>query len=169
MKIQKFLKTIIALFMLVFCNNLMATNFIDNCVHLNKKSSKGKIIKVDICRNKFVAQKIPEYTYWGSSQENFGIAPKYVISSLKIYYENEVVFKRVSSYFDLTEPSEVLLVVGKGDLYQIIIRGGQTATAYTATLFFDGDKLIKREVQDGEFPDELYEETKYFWIPDDGR
>lgn len=49
------------------------------------------------------------------------------------------------------------------------LEGGSDGSGYTCAIKIYGDLVASRRVQSKEFPDEAFEETKYHWVPNDGR
>jgi hypothetical protein len=82
------------------------------------------------------------------------------MGQLDVYLGVNRVFVPISAYSDLGNPrSSTIETADKG--FQIVVRGGDAATSYKATLVFEGGLLRSRKVVNGEFPDEAWEETIY--------
>ncbi|MFZ1082849.1 MAG: hypothetical protein WAO19_13100 [Candidatus Kryptoniota bacterium] len=93
---------------------------------------------------------------WGSDWDN----PRTVIAEIKVWLDKRQVLIPLSSYADLSNPNQAYLEDAKSG-YSLVIRGGDAATGYKATIDFSGDKASRRVVRSGEFPDEAWEITTY--------
>ena len=86
--------------------------------------------------------------------------PRFLVSQLNVTVGGDEVFVPISAFVDLGTPRDVeVTATHRG--FDVIIRGGDAATAYRAILVFERRSLIRRRVQLSEFPIEAAEETKY--------
>jgi hypothetical protein len=90
--------------------------------------------------------------------------PRTVIQSLEIRFKGKRVTLRRGVYCDLAEANE-LRFKKQGQNVVLIISGGDAADSYRAYLTFKSGRLTQRRVEDGEFPKNFYEETKFVSIP----
>ena len=104
----------------------------------------------------------PEGWGWGSDQK----CPRKVIAALTVKMDKKAIFVPVSAYGDLANPGLIAVKPTRVG-FEVSIRGGDAATAYSATLQFERDSTAEpavlrvRTVRSGEFQDEAWEETRY--------
>lgn len=95
---------------------------------------------------------------WGSEQS----CPNRLIASLEVEFQKQPVFIPYSAFADLGNPSSISIERrAKGKTYFIKIKGGESATSYSAVLKFKAGLLIEKIVRHGEFPDNAWEKTSY--------
>lgn len=99
---------------------------------------------------------------WGSEDT----APASVISELAVMVDGTHLFVPLSAFVDLGDPRTIK--VDRGDQqFTVVIKGGDAAASYTATLTFSDSKvLMRRRVEHGEFPEQAWEETRYTFNTD---
>lgn len=93
--------------------------------------------------------------YWGTDAGR----PQVVVGCT-IYVGSKAIDVPRSAYADLASPSVVKCHAGRDSLV-IEIRGGETATAYMATITVVGLRVVGRQVRDVELPDDVWERTSY--------
>jgi len=94
---------------------------------------------------------------WGG---DVGQLPRSVVTGMQIQKNNKTIFIPLSAYSDLGDVKFVSFgAMPHG--FRVSLHGGNTATSYDATLFFDGLALIRREVRLRELPEESWERTLY--------
>ena len=99
---------------------------------------------------------------WGVDQE----CPHQAIVGLKVARDADTVFVPASAYMDLAGVRS-LAIEPAGQGFRLVILGGDASTSYRATLAFGREArqgasvLQRRTVRSGEFPDDVWEETRY--------
>lgn len=93
---------------------------------------------------------------WGAE----ALCPKLAIAALQVSIDNESLFIPRSAFIDLGSPNLVTVEVRKSG-FDVIVRGGDAATSYTATLRFRNSEIESRRVESGEFPDSAWEHTRF--------
>ncbi len=92
--------------------------------------------------------------------------PNMVVQSLEVRYKGESCFPRGRGvYSDLAEVNRMWFQRLKDGKVRLVIEGGDAADGYRAYLTFKGGQLVQRRVENGEFPQNFYEETRYVNIP----
>jgi hypothetical protein len=124
-------------------------------------------ISVDVEKNTIKASlsvtPLPkDYIYrtafmWGGDDSQ---APKSIVESISIVKGKKRIFVPLSAYADLGDPKKALLQP-KGHGFQLVIIGGDAAGSYKAFFDFDNDEIKSRKVVSGEFPKDVWEETKF--------
>lgn len=97
---------------------------------------------------------------WGGDEENLSL-PKKIIHSVTVVKNKQKIFIPLSAYSDLGDPNYIELKPLSGKKFQLIITGSDAAGSYKATLEFENNEIWKRRIVSGEFPDDVWEETKY--------
>ena len=125
---------------------------------LSFKDMTGGLIRVTITQS----QLDSSYPYrgpllWGGDTQAL---PQRVVSSIKIQKDNKGMFVPLSAYADLGDAMSVSFDSIK-DGFRVSLHGGNTATSYDATLFFERGFLRRREVRLRELPDDRWEKTTY--------
>jgi len=162
------------LMIILFNNLIFAEKFTANnpIMKLHNKENK---IEVIIRLQPFSENDAIKKGYWGMLMEDYKYVLKYYkihvhkIVSIQIKRDNKEIFVPISAYMDLSNVYEVKLIIQDKNSFYIYIIGGDAAAAYDAYIYIKGYEVIKRKVVDGEMPDDLWEETIYSWVPDDGR
>jgi hypothetical protein len=140
--------------------------FVENKAELTTSSKAGTSVRV-------VIQKITiasDYPFksgfnWGGGDTEL---PKTLVSSVQVWIGNEKIFVPLSAYSDLGNPRTASLKkTRKG--FEIKIGGGDAAGAYSASLLIENSSIRRRKVVSGEFPDQVWEETIYSFIPRDAK
>ena len=99
---------------------------------------------------------------WGSEGE----CPRNVLARLEVRWRGHEVFTPVSAFADLGNPRRISLRKQR-DGFDVVVEGGDAATNYRSLLEYrldrvaDEMRIVRRVVRHGEFPDEVWEETKY--------
>lgn len=104
-----------------------------------------------------------EYIYskafmWGGDEAT---PPKSIVRTLTVSRNGEKVFIPVSAYSDLGTLRSISLNRVSEQRFQLVVRGGDAAGSYVATLEFKGKEIVRRKVLSGEFPKEVWEATTY--------
>lgn len=99
--------------------------------------------------------------YWGGDEDEM---PKALVVSVQAWVGNDKIFIPVSAYSDLGDPRSVSLKLIKTG-FVLKISGGDAAGSYNATLSIEKGNIRRRKVVSGEFPDNVWEETIYSFIP----
>jgi hypothetical protein len=95
--------------------------------------------------------------YWGGG----GRTPTEVkVLRLVASRRNQALHVPRSAYADLANMNRVWLEKAKGGV-KLRIEGGDADVGYDSTLTFRGDRIVRRVVRDGEFPEYSYETTEY--------
>lgn len=136
-------------------NTVTKSYFVENSLSLNLSSlikSSIEIIDLDI-----------HYPYtnsymWGGDEKN---APKRIIKKIRVEVNKENIFIPLSSYADLGDPKKFVLEKTSGDKFRLTISGGDAAGSYTAVFDFKKREILRRKVSSGEFPKNVWEETKF--------
>jgi hypothetical protein len=103
---------------------------------------------------------------WGGDMrsEEEVVLPRNVITSMNIRIGNKKCIVPFSAYSDLGNPRQISFEnTSLG--FQLIIIGGDAGSSYKAVLVFNREDIERRKVAHGEFPDEVWEETLYSFIP----
>lgn len=93
---------------------------------------------------------------WGAENE----CPSSALLGLTVAVEGKQIFVPRSAFADLGWPTKVVLRTSTSSL-DVVIKGGDAATAYTATLKFSRTELKRRRVAGGEFEKSTWEDTTY--------
>lgn len=99
---------------------------------------------------------------WGSEGE----CPRTVLARLEVRWRGQEVFTPVSALADLGNPQRISLRKQR-DGFDVVVEGGDAATSYKSLLEYRHDRvademrIVRRVVRHAEFPDEVWEETKY--------
>ena len=93
---------------------------------------------------------------WGSEFSPPRVRP----ISLSILIDGETIFVPVSSYADLGNPRDLTMSASE-DFFEIVIKGGDAAVAYTAKLRIKGLFVRERAVTNNEFSAEATEKSVY--------
>jgi hypothetical protein len=93
---------------------------------------------------------------WGAESE----CPKTALVNVVIKVGGEEIFVPRSAFADLGTPSRINLKSSASSV-NVIVAGGDAATAYTATLIFSRTELKRRKVFGKEFKQTAWEDTTY--------
>ena len=107
--------------------------------------------------------KLLHWDYWGTDDGRR--PPNTIVTRLTVAIGRDTVLIPFGAYGDLSEPDSVWVSCG-GSGATVYLRGGDAAGSYDASFVVLHGMLYKRRVQSGEFPEEVWEETVYSWIPD---
>ena len=101
--------------------------------------------------------------YWGADLNK----PATVVTKLLVTVGGDTVSVPYGAYGDLSEP-RTISVACRDSSFTITIRGSDAAGSYTAKLLVAGLEVRTRRVESNEFPDAVWEETRYsFFGPRD--
>lgn len=100
-----------------------------------------------------------EGTFWG--QDVGYVVPEVIIVKVSVSVAGNAIPIPLSAYSDLADPTSIVLEKTING-FLLKIHGSQTGSAYVATLYFNGNNLLKRQVAYAEFKDDISEETIYF-------
>lgn len=90
--------------------------------------------------------------------------PRCVIDLITIRAGASPVFVPLSAYADLGDPGDLKVLPAPGRFgFALMIRGGDAAGAYEATLTFRDNEIRRRRVTSGEFPQQVWQDTRYSW------
>jgi hypothetical protein len=125
---------------------------------LSFKDMRGDSVRVTVIQSKLEGS----YLYhgallWGGDIDVF---PESVVSALQIQTEKKTILIPLSAYGDLGDVMSVSFG-SRPNGFRVSLHGGNTASSYDATLFFERGILSAREVRLRELPDERFEITKY--------
>lgn len=96
------------------------------------------------------------WTWWGG----FDAGQTNIVSSVKILFGKKPVYVPRSAYADLANVRKLgIRKLAKGCLIQMA--GGDADSSFKATYTVVADRLVKRHVESGEFPEQNHEETTY--------
>jgi len=119
----------------------------------------SKAIRVELRTEDTPAGYIYGNAYeWGGNNQG---RPQTVVAGIDVYDGGNKTPVPLSAFADLGTPRIVKVQATGSNQFSLTIRGGDAAGAYTATLRFQGSALVARKVTSGEFPDQVWEETKY--------
>jgi hypothetical protein len=93
---------------------------------------------------------------WGAENE----CPRSVLLGLTVSVDGEQIFVPRNAFADLGLPIKVVLKTSMSSL-DVVIKGGDAAAAYTATLKFSKIELKRRRVTGDEFKKTAWEDTTY--------
>jgi hypothetical protein len=93
---------------------------------------------------------------WGAENE----CPRSALVALTVSIGREQIFVPWNAYADLGTPVRIDLKPGSSSL-DLVVKGGDAATAYTATLKFSPTRLKRRKVFGNEFKHTAWEEVTY--------
>jgi hypothetical protein len=122
------------------------------------------VIVAEVTSERYRANTGTRVVWWGTDSTS----PNEVVSDLRVTVAGEEVAIPFSAFSDLAEP-RVIRVADTATGFSLEIEGSDAAGAYHATLQFVGNKIARRRVASGEFPDERWDEFVYSFVPDDGR
>jgi hypothetical protein len=94
--------------------------------------------------------------WWGSD----GTPPERVCSGILVSYKGKPVHVPRSAYSDLSSIHKVEFTRAAGDP-KLLIVGGDAGTGYHCYLVFNRGRIVRRRVEDGEFPANFFEVTGY--------
>lgn len=147
-----------------------------NSTLLYAKSPKYAEPKVIELTNKGITVRITKTPYrkdlpngfgkgsWWGTDDSF---PEYVITNIEVRINGSKIFMPLSTYGDLSDPTECYLKsIPKGVV--IVINGGDTAGAYEADIIIKDYFVQEKKVKLLEFPDETWQDIKYSF-PKGGR
>ena len=95
---------------------------------------------------------------WGGDE---GISPKRIIETINVVKNKQRFFIPLSAYADLGNPMHISLEALSAHRFRLVIVGGDAAGAYKASLEFKNYEISRRKVVSGEFPKEVWEETRF--------
>lgn len=126
---------------------------------LQDRTIKGAEVKAKVRTGQYPKDQpfAPSLMWWGAPESG---RPGTVVVALEIQIGAEQVPVPVSAIIGLTNPTDVSLRRGEGDI-EIVIKGGDASTSYTAVLVIKDGYLRRRRVVLGAFPKESWEETTY--------
>jgi hypothetical protein len=140
--------------------------FMNGQAALEAWSTDGKPILVSV-RTVPYANFLPDKGWWGTVDDGAD-RPKTVIHSVSVRDAGIEVWIPLSAYCDLADPNDIRFQrEGKG--FVLLLRGGDAAGSYQAEWHFADSRLQRRRVAHGEFPDQVWEETRYSFLNDNGR
>ncbi len=144
---------------------LVAVGFV--VAHSQQTTSGTKVFKAklgDYEATLVMRRYNPTYDqgFWRGGSES---KPKQVVKSLEVRYKGRSYYPRRGVYADLAEVNRVWFQRLKDGRVQLVIEGGDAGDSYNAYLTFKRGQLVQRRVEDGEFPKNFYEETRYVNIP----
>jgi hypothetical protein len=93
---------------------------------------------------------------WGAEGE----CPRAAVTGIEVAVGAEPLFVPRSAYADLGAPSNLEVRPGPAS-FDVVVHGGDAATAYAATLTFSRSTLQSRRVYNKSFRDSAWEETRY--------
>lgn len=103
--------------------------------------------------------------WWGSEKR----CPSRKIGRLELLYMGKRAIIPYSAISALSEPNKLVLREDmEGDVYNIIIQGGDAAESYECLLKVEKGILISRRVWSREFPQRAWEETLYRFNREEG-
>jgi hypothetical protein len=91
---------------------------------------------------------------WGAEAE----CPNLSIGGMQVHIASSSIFVPRSAFADLGSPIDIT-IVNRRKGFDVIIRGGDAATSYIATLQFSNRLIEKRRVESGEFGKLAWENT----------
>lgn len=106
---------------------------------------------------------VPEYDrglWYGGSESQ----PRWVVQELSVRYKGRRIPLRRGVYADLAEVNSIRFTARQSETV-LQVEGGDAADSYRMYLFFRQAQLTRRRVEDGEFPRNSYEETRYVRNP----
>jgi len=95
---------------------------------------------------------------WGGDETS---PPKRMISAITILKDGHIIYVPLSAFVDLGDPTRISLQKLPMSGFRLSIRGGDAAGSYSATLDFRKDEILRRRVESGEFPKEVWESTTF--------
>jgi len=135
--------------------------FKKDIIKLSDRLTDGTPIKIEIRKSNISSQSLYSHAFmWGGDEITM---PKKVITGLDVLSGTEKIYVPLSAYSDLGDPRQVSLE-RKQKGFQLIIQGGDAASSYKGVLVFSNENIESRKVTHGEFPDEVWEETRYSFI-----
>jgi hypothetical protein len=141
-------------------------SFVNGQATLEGRTADGKSIQLTIQTVPYV-NSLPDKGWWGTVDDGVD-RPKTVIRSVSVRVAGIEVWIPLSAYCDLADPNDIRFQrEGKG--FVLLLRGGDAAGSYQAEWHFADSRLQRRRVAHGEFPDQVWEETRYSFLNDNGR
>lgn len=146
-----------------------SAKFINGIAQIEYRSNNDSI-SIKVFKTKFS----PTFPYqngfrWGANEVS---KPKYVVSNIQVSNGNETIYIPLSAYCDLANPNKIMLDTSR-NIFSLSIIGGDAGVSYKAKITFEKINSMfyikSRKVMHGEFPEEVWEDTRYSFIIDDGR
>lgn len=105
-------------------------------------------------------------TMWGGDR---GESARRIITRIGVRVGKAPQYLPLSAYADLGDPTRVYLQPLPKAHFRLVIHGSDAGGAYTAYFYFRQGNLVHRKVVSGEFPSEVWEDTRYGFIPSNSR
>jgi hypothetical protein len=122
-------------------------------------NASGENTKITVRTSKAIDGHFDGGFRWGGEGDTM---PTTLIKSIIVQSEEKQLFVPLSAYSDLGDPHKISLKRNTAG-FEITITGGDAGGSYNAVLVFEGGWLTYRRVAHGEFPDQAWEETRYFY------
>lgn len=145
----------------VFSKEELKTYLVKDAQLVIKEKVDGVPVEISFIFDKILKKNfiIKFEEAWGAGVGSVNLL---YIKSVDVSVSNKKHFLRLSSYADLFNPAKLSFEIKNKKEFRLTIQGGEASSSYEAVLDFDKEGyLITRKVVHGEFPDEVYEETKY--------
>jgi hypothetical protein len=95
---------------------------------------------------------------WGGDESQ---PPRRIVKAINVARKKQKIFIPLSVYSDLGDPRQASLVQLPTHGFELTIVGGDAAGSYKASLEFKSNEIVRRKVVSGEFPKEVWEETRF--------
>lgn len=119
---------------------------------ISNKKIKAKIFAVP------VASKVSDSCY---AKREYDLPRTSILKEIEIYVDGHAVAVPRSAFSDLNSPlSASLHLVGRA--FMLELRGGDGAETYTARIYFDSNRVVRRKLYDFINNDGPVEVTRYF-------
>jgi len=103
---------------------------------------------------------LTRHDYWGT---NGGAAPHTVVTRLLVTVGGDTVYVPFRAYADLSEP--LTIAIKCDTAVAIVMTGGDAAGSYFARFLVGPGLVLKTgRVESGEFPNDVWEETRYSYF-----
>jgi hypothetical protein len=165
--VTPFTYVVLLLFLAAGCGRVAqdATGYIRGHRSFSSASGDGSRIQIELETVSAHASPYRNAEPWGAAEDTSA----WIVAALVITLNDKALYVPMSAYSSLANV-QALETRTTEQAFEIVLTGGAEHFSYTAVLTFDNAGVLKKQrTFSGEFPDELWEETAYSFIPDDGR
>ena|ERR1700722_61431 len=125
---------------------------------LSFKDASGGLIDVTVTQSRLDGS----YPYhdallWGG---DIGVLPKSIVIAIQIQKDKRSILVPISAYGDLGDVKS-MSYSPMANGFRVSLHGGNTASSYDASLYFERGVLTRREVRLRELPNERWEKSSY--------
>jgi hypothetical protein len=118
---------------------------------------RGGLVKATLGTSKAASTPFRDGFRWGGEGTQ---APVSLMTLIVVQVGPDKLYVPLSAYSDLGDPRRVSLNPAPLG-FELLVSGGDAGAGYTAVLVFEKGWLTRRRVTHGEFPKQVWEETRY--------